>query len=68
MALGTITVDVGLEPTEKAKGFVRSVVIDVLKEAVGEGDWLERYIKEAIQKEIANQVKMMLTQAPVMVV
>lgn len=57
MAMTEITVDVGLEPTEKAKAFVRSVVVDVLKEMFADGAWMEERVNEAIGKAMVREAR-----------
>ena len=55
-----VLVNIDLEPTDKAKQFIRGVVIDTLKEIASEGDWLEQYIKRIVDKELTRQVKLAL--------
>jgi hypothetical protein len=50
MASTDLTLSIDLEPTEQAKAFVRSVVVDVLRELVTEESWLSEHLQQVANK------------------
>jgi hypothetical protein len=54
MADANVIVNVGLEPTEAAKQFVRQTVIVVLKELFLETPWLEERVNEVVNQAMAS--------------
>lgn len=50
MANADITVNVGLEPTEEAKQFVRGLVLEALQELFAENQWVEQRIQEITER------------------
>lgn len=52
MANADITVNVGLEPTEEAKQFVRGLVLKALQEILSENQWGERRVQEIVDQRM----------------
>lgn len=53
----TVIVNLDIAPTEKAKEFVRQVVIDTLKELFTESTWLEERVNTCVEHAFARQVR-----------
>lgn len=53
----SVTVNLDVEPTEKAKEFIRSVVVDVLKEMFADSTWLEERVNEATSKAMIKAIR-----------
>ena len=49
-SIGNVTINMDVEPTETAKAFIRTEVLKALKEALGDGKWLEELAVQALEK------------------
>jgi hypothetical protein len=65
MADANIIVNVGLEPTEAAKQFIRQTVIDVLKELFVETPWLEERVNEVVDQTMTRATRQLILASPV---
>lgn len=59
---GTLQVDIGLEPTEQTRQFVRSIVVDVLKEMLASAAFGED-ISKIVDTSVERAMTRMVTQS-----
>lgn len=53
--LAEVKVNLDLEPNERAKEFIRDVVIQTLKEVLTDPTWLEAHIDQTVEEVISRR-------------